>query len=323
MAEPCRMKLVGVSHKPQHKVSRYALSPVLPASAVEGTDAATADGMARLIDRRRSRLLKLRQAGCPDLADEKRFTYVMNCPPIGVLTDRLGMIPCGRVPLCPFCWCRRYVNATLERYRRYLFPVGAEHPRVELAEMTTTWLLSFERFSVDDAFRIAKGVGDRQELGDRRSGKQGVVVNARCLGGTLLTTVDVTETGWRVSRRGLLLSVDRPDDFKYDETPLQGSLGARPSHQMRRTRLWYPVDQEPPGSPQWILHAAVGRLARYPEGLLAGNLQRVREIFDFMHGRRLRALAHYGVLRGELPVEPPETRVADDLDDQELSRENF
>jgi hypothetical protein len=313
MSELKRFKIVGVSHKAEHKAGRYALSSVLATAAVEGTDAVVATAVASLFDRRRHRLLKLREAGYSAFQDERLFTYTMNCPPVGVLTNRLAMIPCSRVPLCPFCWCRRYVGTTLKRYQNYLLPVGAPHLRVELVEIKTSWILSFERWSVPDVFTFAK---------DSRSCR--LPLSSKQPGGTVLTAVDVVESGWRVSHHALVVRAEQPAAYEYPLVQPEGSEGAKPHRSLRRTRLWYAVDEEPAGAPAWILNAAIGRLARYPEGLLSGDAGKVCELLNYMRAKRLRLLEHYGVLRGKLEADLPETTVADDLSDSEgLSRENF
>ncbi|MBL9162075.1 MAG: hypothetical protein JNL18_04955 [Planctomycetaceae bacterium] len=295
-----RFKVTGVSHNPEYKAARYALSAVLATDAVEGSDVAVGKSMALLIDRRRGQLGRLREAGWACLSDDKDYSFAMNCPPLGVLTNCQRLKPCKKAHFCPFCWCRSYVSETYQRYRKVLFPVGADSPQVELQEFSVSWVYPFEQYALDDVLTLTHDAVKSRKVREPN-------------GATSLLAFDVTEVGWRVYFRELIIQPTRPASFEYPRPKYIPNESPKSARSIRRTRLWYEEGEEAPATPVRILIAAVGRLAKYPEGLLYGNAARVMELQEGLFRHRLRFIAHYGKLRGRLAPEFPEARVADDL----------
>jgi hypothetical protein len=295
-----RFKITGVAHSPEHKATRYALSPVLATDAVEGSDVDVGKSMALLIDRRRGQLGRLREAGWFCLSDDKDYSFAMNCPPVGVLTNCQRLKPCTKAHFCPFCWCRAYVSETYQRYRKVLFPVGDDSPEFELQEFNISWVYPFEQYALDDVLTRTHEVIKLRKVREPD-------------GATGLLALDVTEVGWRVSFRELIIRPTRPASFEYPPPKYIPGESPKSVRSIRRTRLWYEEGEEAPATPTQILVAAIGRLAKYPEGLLCGNAARVMELQEGLSRYRLRFIEHYGKLRGRLAAEFPAASVADDL----------
>jgi len=106
------------------KAQRYALSPLAPnGKGVEETldDQGTRNikgFMEHLISWRRHRINELRQAGWTRFEKSVAWIFAMNCPPVGVRTNRTGMRPCHEHAICPFCWARYHVA---ELYFRVIY----------------------------------------------------------------------------------------------------------------------------------------------------------------------------------------------------------
>lgn len=295
-----RFKVTGISHSAQHKATRYALSSVLATDSIEGSDVAAGRSMARLIDLRRAQLCRLRETGWAPLAADKQFGFVMNCPPYGVLTDRRGLKPCTMPHLCPFCWCRYYVGTTHQRFARVLFPPGQDSPQVELHEYIATWVYPFADYSLDHVITKLQNNFKTRKIREPA-------------GATSMLVFDVTEVGWRASFRQLSIRPNRPRDFQYPPLPYLPDESPKSVRSLRRTRLWYEAGEEAPATPSQILVAAIGRLAKYPEGLLYGNAARIRELQEGLYRHHVRSITSFGKIRGRLAPEFPEARVADDL----------
>lgn len=295
-----RFKITKVTHNPEHKAARYALSRVLATDAVEGSDVDVGKSMALLIDRRRGQLGRLREAGWACLHADKDYSFAMNCPPLGVMTNQPRLKPCKKAHFCPFCWCRAYVRETHQRYVKVLFPVGDDFPQVELQEFSASWVYPFEQHTLDDVLTRTHAVIKSRKVHEPN-------------GATGLLAFDVTEVGWRVSFRELIIQPTRPASFKYPPPKYVPAESPKSVRSIRRTRLWYEEGEEAPATPAQILVAAIGRLAKYPEGLLCGNAARVMELQEGLYRHRLRLIEHYGKLRGRLAAEFPAASVADDL----------
>lgn len=69
------------------------------------------------------RLEGLRQAGWEPALNDSTLTYMRNCPPFGVRTNRAFVHPCHRDKLCPFCW-GRHAMQVYARVSRAIYPAA-------------------------------------------------------------------------------------------------------------------------------------------------------------------------------------------------------
>lgn len=116
------------------RVARYALQSVLPGRVVEpGTgkdeDEAVFEATRQLMQSWRNRVLLLRREGW-DRTKSSLWLEMMNCPPVGVFTDKTRPWRCKQTQICPFCWCRAYAYETWLRLR-YAYYGGCEMPEYD------------------------------------------------------------------------------------------------------------------------------------------------------------------------------------------------
>lgn len=106
------------------KAQRIALMPLFPSTErgqiedAESSHAETAKDATLRIGKAvlavqlawRARMVALRRQGWMRFADPTDWWFGVNCPPVSVLTNKYDLRPCREYQVCPFCWCRYYVQ---------------------------------------------------------------------------------------------------------------------------------------------------------------------------------------------------------------------
>lgn len=102
--------MLSVLYDTKYEAARKALSGL-------STSATPETQLNALRDRWVKRLKELRAAGWPAIEKEHSFNMTCMCPPFGVITDMMGRLhPCNKILVCPFCYARRRVIASLGRF---------------------------------------------------------------------------------------------------------------------------------------------------------------------------------------------------------------
>jgi hypothetical protein len=127
-----KFKIKKVSGAYSAKVTRVALRPLFQA-LFKGpeednlnlrTELRIVNNYNMLLEDRRARFVDLMNAGWSALTRAGRYTFAMNCPPTGVMTDQTGLRTCNMRAVCPWCWCRSYTVPVYQRLEAILFPDG-------------------------------------------------------------------------------------------------------------------------------------------------------------------------------------------------------
>ena len=135
------------------RAQRYALSPLTGSANKDPGDqeAAITNATLDLIEEWRARVYVLRTEGWKRPTTGKNLIYTLNCPPIGVLTNRQKLRPCNQYAVCPFCWSRHYVEETFDALEYAYFSRDAKRPlKLDLVEVTTTELLPTNDWGLQD-----------------------------------------------------------------------------------------------------------------------------------------------------------------------------
>lgn len=194
-----------------------------------------------------------------------------NCPPVGVTTiprddqDYRFERPCRLTMICPFCWCRRYVEQIYTRFYSALFEYKKRRP--ELWLVTTEF--SIKRRSAQCVKAQAKHIM-AEELIEQSEGA------------VTLYLAEPTASYRRPFRmiQRVLAVVDK------------GGICAKTLCDQR----WTKRTKVREATPMELVHA-VGRVARYPSKMLLGDQDKVKRLLDgFTPSRRM--MEFYGCLRG-------------------------
>lgn len=73
------------------------------------------------IDAWRQRLAELAAAGWPRVQTPQSFAYAANCLPAACSVPYQRLRACRQRQVCPWCWCRQYVQTTFHRFHRVLY----------------------------------------------------------------------------------------------------------------------------------------------------------------------------------------------------------
>jgi len=134
----------------------YALSPLTgPRHKGEvDREAKIVEATLKLIEQWRARVYALRAEGWKRPTG-KSLIYTLNCPPVGVLTNRQKLRPCNQYAVCPFCWCRRYVEETFNRLENAYYGEERKQPlKLDLVEVTTTERLPTDEWTLPLLFEL-------------------------------------------------------------------------------------------------------------------------------------------------------------------------
>lgn len=139
-----------------HRAQRYALTTLTSTVSEDAVDrdAAITESTLQLIEQWRGRVHALRGEGW-ERAVGKNLIYTLNCPPVGVLTNRQKLRPCNQYAVCPFCWCRRYVEETFNRLEYAYYGEDRKTPlKLDLVEVKTTEFLSIDEWNLLGLFQF-------------------------------------------------------------------------------------------------------------------------------------------------------------------------
>jgi len=217
-------------------------------------DAETDRGVQQVLALWRFRCLELHREGYPMFAGVK-FQYARNCPPAGVVTSPDGGVRklkrCGHSAVCPWCWSRLVVRRTFDQVVETLSGLGETYDRASPG-LSRYKLVATSLGGVD---RDAKGQPRaRLNLLDatmRRSKRRFEKVAA---GMAMLSVVAPSKSGWAYSTRFLVLV---PRDYPTKDGAVEYALLTRRA-----------------------VARAVARFARYPKGVLTGDLGRTMRLLE-------------------------------------------
>lgn len=278
-------RVTGRHGSPSGRAALASLRPLL--GRLVGRRADPLDGVRRLVDVWRGRLLRLADLGLPVLWANggENLKFALNCPPAGVFATPRGFNSC-RLPYCPWCWARERASDTHNRLRAALTDLPPPTPalvelRVDLA-LSGVWtadtVLEFVQRLRTRPFRTLRGLVGLATL---------VRVEPPPESGR-----DDEPPDWRVGWRALALR--RLDDFR----PVAPRLDwLEPEVGLRISTVTSPPRHV---ADRWSLVAPVGRFAAYPPGLVLGD---ARRLVDWLlvavgpGGRALRTLERRGILR--------------------------
>lgn len=90
------------------------LTPLYGITWARYLDVTLEPSMAALRIAWRDRVDALQLAGWLPAASAASRQFLRNCPPFGVDTNHMGLKPCRRPQICPFCYARMYVRRAFE-----------------------------------------------------------------------------------------------------------------------------------------------------------------------------------------------------------------
>lgn len=258
--------LGDVINTPVAKCMRDAV--LYPLTGPAGGEDEILERVRQLAERRIQAFLCLYHRGWrPGDVLDRRQSYVLNCPPAFCWSTPRYRV-CSLTYVCPFCWARRVV---LAEYRRFAYAIKKD--RHKLPRKTIMWeMVETSSWSTND-----HNLYDVYEIG--RELRARLLPPRGDLGTLFLTTVEPNPGEWTLKNRVLSLTTKRPaseGDFKP---------GFR-----RQTQVHPKLTLEAVGD-------ALGRVCRFPTGMLQGDAKDVLEVFATRRYQRL--LVNTGLLRNE------------------------
>ena len=202
----------------------------------------------------RQRCLDLHRAGYSKLQG-LRLQYARNCPPAGVVMvpegRRAKLQCCRQMAVCPWCWSRLVVKRTFDQVVATLATLGETHDPAAPGLAKYKLIVTSRPHKAEDGPTQPRALLDHLSLSLSRSKHQLKKVAA---GYAMLAVAAPGKEGWVHSTRALvLIPRDYPTKPKNPEyTPLTKRAIAR----------------------------AVARFARYPRGMLAGDVRQTRRLLE-------------------------------------------
>lgn len=269
----------GVLKDPVHRACRAAV--VYPAAGrgrAANTEALQA-AYDRLQDKWRIRLTKLKQGGwnyMNNVSDpDKHFTFVRNCPPIGILTKNpIRYARCKRSKVCPNCYARQVIVPACMSFEVLLAALTPEQcSKMSLVAFQRTMQREVSRWPIDKA--IAGLKMPKQQVVEINT------VKPQPLGAVVFTNLALNADGdhWVFRRSGIAL-VDNPDatiEFPGND------LG----HSVRHIRE-FTLDNA---------CALVGWAAKYPKTWLYAPVEQSVEMLNALEQSRFNQIRFHGALR--------------------------
>lgn len=269
----------GVLKNPIHRACRAAV--VYPAAG-RGR-AADQDELQKVYDRLqrkwRIRLTMLRQAGWNFMNGgsnpDKHFTFVRNCPPIGIVTTNpTTYARCKRSKVCPNCYARQVVVPACAAFE-VLIPALTPEQRAKMS------LVAFQRTIRREVSRwpIEKAIS-----GLKMKNQQVVETNTvrpQPLGAVVFTNLALNDDGdhWVFRRSGVVV-VDSPN--ATIEFP-----GSDVSHSVRHVKNLNLKNA----------CAAVGWAAKYPKTWLHAPIEPSVAMLNALEKSRFNQIRFHGALR--------------------------
>lgn len=265
-----------------HAMRSAVLTPLFGVKWSENFPAKVASAVGSLRKLWFLRLTALTNAGWPPVAQPIGLTMLANCPPFGVTTETRSRT-CLRVPICPFCYARRYVRNGFLALAGAVERVGEPPPGWGFLAYTTRWHsdVSVEQYAARLAsFKHDPGAAKRRyELDKIEAVLDPAGKRKRPLSAAMLYKAWPTDKGLTMVRAGVV-AVPL-------ELPL---LGSTTTEKTCRTVKVYP------DLTKASLAKAVGWAFSYPGKLLTGDPALV---VPFLAGlKRCRLFSTYGLARG-------------------------
>lgn len=309
-----RFKLLDVSGSYLSKAYRVALAPLLAVTR-PALEQAEADQRQRILSDAvhlvhfwRHRLNLLAAHGWSPVQEPLDYLYAANCPPVGVRTNHKNLWTCKHRSICPFCWCRQYVQEAYWRFERALYvnqQTDVPYPySLVLVKTDRHYPAGPDAWPVEDVLRAFvqpnKGAYYKQRMG-------------KALGATVLCSVEpprpkMPNPCWTVQHR--ILAVVREDDLDdyYEEPDLGQHENDDGAWAVRSVERF-------PHPRRAVLAGAIGKYAEYPTLMLTGGLKNTIAVYNactpevrrtasgkIKKENGLRLSAVYGVLRGKLEI---------------------
>jgi len=265
------------------RAQRYALSPLTRFTSQDNADreAEIAESTLKLIEQWRDRVYVLRSEGWKRPTG-KNLIYTLNCPPIGVLTDKKTR-PCNQYAVCPFCWSRHYVQETFDALKYAYFSRDAKRPLpLDLVEVTATELLPTDEWNLHGLFQFIQE--HRAEFLREFLPNEGAFQ---------LYTIEPSDPRdrsrsphWKFQQRVLAMI-----DPLQEDPPTKGEYVG----QRRVVRRHHGVTRKKLGM-------AVGRTCLYPTQMMRGPKAAVVELLERKRawgGTGFRMSGYYGLLRNK------------------------
>ena len=301
-----KFRFDNIPSKPVHLAQKYALIPsILGESAADALFEAkdTRKALIRLIKLWRERVGQLRKLEWRPVS-KRGWIHHVNCPPPFAYTRERSR-PCTKYLVCPFCWSRGVVAETYKRaefslygtHRKYKTdPQSGENvvikPKmwdlVEIVEQRYVSRISRNKPTINKL--VKKGVVAKRLYHN--------LLEAESFGDYGLVTVEPlpdNDKDWLVMQRYLLLINPGLVDDVLPET----------SQTTMVHRHKFGVSRE-------TLAAAVGRVCRYPSGMLLGSPEDVLQVIHARQGDKIttndnknkrgvtpRLSGYYGTLRNK------------------------
>jgi hypothetical protein len=312
---PLKFKITRIYAHGCAKAQRYCLSALYPAelraSVVDDVDndglvtSGPSQGIVKatlLVQQQwRGRMALLRGHGWSRLAKQDSWYYALNCPPVGVATNRTSMRCCREYKICPFCWARTYarelycaVECACYGHNRLAWlqaglqdHIHEQYRFIDLLTVVDTFLYPMDSWPVQRVLQDPEA--------DKRLLRQAVpAVGAYVL--DVLEPVYLVAEGthfWKRSQR-LLAMVDPGQPSPREERTHSQVVASR------QVRRFFTATRE-------RIAGAVGVTCAYPVGLMCGPIDDVMALIEARTGTKedghLKAgsatylSAYYGVLR--------------------------
>ena len=228
-------------------------------------------------------LTNLRNEGWDKLADDKKFQFIRNCPPVGVRTKTVAGQTCHQWHVCPFCWVRRNVLEPFKRMEAAFFADKGLKPDLPPVKLISTMRQDFvtakpyhEAMTVGEVFRDKLRLATASVV-SQRQGELVDIPKSQFLGGVVIQSIDFSKEQPLRYRGGLF--VVHEDAESPLETVKTKYLRGR-STELSRTQLLY----------------ALVRVAPYPGGWIRrAEPSQVIDYLNAVHGVRM--MSTYGKLR--------------------------
>ena len=278
--------ITGVRKRYVDRAQRYALTPLTGArqkgKSIRQTD--IIEDSERLIERWRARVDALRKEGWQRPVG-KSLVYTLNCPPVGVTTNKKTR-PCNQYAVCPFCWCRRYVEPTYVSLEFAYYDNEAGRPLpLDLIEVITVERLPEDEWPLHRLFDWIQH--NRRVYLDENLPNHGAFQ---------LFSIEPSDPRirsrppyWEFKHRVLAI-VDPHQNTPTDEPEFE--------EQIRRVKRYPKISRKQ-------LATAVGRVAVYPKQLMYGPKQKVAELLELKRtwggagSKGFRMSGLYGLLRNK------------------------
>jgi len=260
------------------RAGRYStLVPVTGHSCDTSSDVMVATH--NLIRHRRRRIMELAETGIEDTISERRpkdLTYLLNCPPSGVLTNRTTR-SCRRRHFCPFCWDREIVRDVYTRLEWYWYEGRRGSPRsCQLLEICGRRQAEIASLNQYQEFPAAESPYLLTVFSDRAFTKSGMIA---------IRTVEPNETN-----PSKIIISDRFAVVVRADTPALEWLDW-PGHEIK-IRRHTTVDRE-------ALAFAAARVCRYPLGMMIGSANAAALILKHRASIKHRWYRTYAQLRND------------------------